>query len=324
MQSSHFLINNRNFIYNSDIETDLSLKEGENYIFKLEYLDCLNVVGENASDFLQGQLSCDVMEVNNNQMRPSTMCNLQGRVTALIDVFLWKKYHLLLPNDLSSKVQKVLNRTAMFSKVKVAKDSSLVVFGFYLQNPDDKIPLSAKLPNSQYDFTSHELYCCYKVTDNLYIFITNKSNAVNFQEGFSTEKTRGDLAWHHLYLNDGGIEIYSDSSGVFLPHRLGLQKTKHISFNKGCYIGQEIIARMHYRSKLKHDRFLYTTITSSQLHSGQKIFDANSKSEIGEVIDFSPTPNKGYLLAISAILEHSNIVTFEGQENDIPHTLTRL
>jgi folate-binding protein YgfZ len=69
-------------------------------------------------------------------------------------------------------------------------------------------------------------------------------------------------AWKHLNISDSIPTVYPETSEKFLPHELNLDKLNAISFDKGCYTGQEIIARMHYRGKLKNHMYL-TKITSN-------------------------------------------------------------
>lgn len=81
--------------------------------------------------------------------------------------------------------------------------------------------------------------------------------------------------------------IYPETSGKFLPHELNLHRTNAISFDKGCYTGQEIIARIHYRGKLKK-RFCSAIIFSETLpKAGDEIYalDHQTKISCGVVID---------------------------------------
>jgi tRNA-modifying protein YgfZ len=314
MQSTNFVINNRNLACSSNLENEFNFAPNKNYIFNLSYLSSLDVIGDKSADFLQGQVSADVLAVNQTKMQPSAICNLQGRIIALLNVTYWNQFHLILPDDLVSSVQKVLKKTAMFSRVTVTKNPDLSVYGFYLQNSEDKVPFNANLPKSQYDTQTEQLYCCYKIAPQLYIFIVYNTAKDMLQNDFTKEQQRSELAWHSLYLKSGHVDIYPCSSALFLPHRLGLEKTSYINFKKGCYLGQEIIARTHYRAKLKHEMRIFTSSLTDKPYSGQKILDSKTNSEIGEIIDFSPISNNHYIIAISSFFNHSNIVIFEGHE----------
>jgi hypothetical protein len=90
-----------------------------------------------------------------------------------------------------------------------------------------------------------------------------------------------------------------------------------LSFNKGCYKGQEIIARTHYRAKLKHTLKLFYINTTEPLQSGQKFYDIKTHLEIGELIDYCPLENHRFLIAASMIFDHSMSVHFEEHNTDI-------
>jgi folate-binding Fe-S cluster repair protein YgfZ len=92
---------------------------------------------------------------------------------------------------------------------------------------------------------------------------------------------------------------------------LGLHKTDFISFNKGCYKGQEIIARTHYKATIKHELKTDIIETSTPIFSGQKLFNKASGAEIGELIDYSILGNQRYLIAVTLLKDHSGPVVFE-------------
>jgi folate-binding protein YgfZ len=296
---------------------ELALKNNKNYIFKLNNLQSLNVIGEKSVEFLQGQLTADISKVNANQMTPSALCNIQGRIIALLNVVSWHGLQLILPKDLAEIVQNNLQKKALFSRVKIETSKSQEIFGFYLQNPNDKVPLDANLPKAKYSITYNDAYCCFSITDNLFIFIVNNDYLENFTNEFSNEQILQSGIFHSLYLKAGYIDIYANTTGLFLPHRLDLQKTQYLSFNKGCYIGQEIIARTHYKAKLKHSLKQFLINTSEPLCAGQKIYLSNSdnKTEIGELIDFSPIGNDNFIIAISSVFDHDLTVHFENHKS---------
>jgi folate-binding protein YgfZ len=87
--------------------------------------------------------------------------------------------------------------------------------------------------------------------------------------------------WKLLDMLEGIPSIYPETSGVFLPHDLNLIELNAVSFSKGCYTGQEIIARMHYRGKPKNH--LYRGLAKEVLAPGNAIYAANKPA--GIVID---------------------------------------
>jgi tRNA-modifying protein YgfZ len=96
--------------------------------------------------------------------------------------------------------------------------------------------------------------------------------------------------WHQACLLQKKFELYPETIGKFLPHDLGLEQHNWIDFKKGCYRGQEIIARMHYLGKSKYHLELIANDDSNTLSPGMPIYQGQSL--IGELVDF----NKDYQL----------------------------
>jgi len=286
------------------IQDELTLESQKNYLFDLSYLGCIDVIGIRSSEFLQGQLSCDLREVTPDQIRQGAMCNLKGRILALLDVIDWNGLHLVVPSDLLTATQTSLAKTAAFSQVKLALSTTHQLFGFYLQNREDLIPFNAKLPDERLGVVYDEGYCAYHLGAGFYIFLIKSASADTVCSPFIKQNQwRGSLAWHVLQLRQNRLEIYPESRGLFLPHRLGLQLSGYLSFNKGCYKGQEIVARTHYRAKLKHEMKLFTIQSNEPLQSGQRLLNNIDNTEIGELIDFCPLGENSFLIAASVMFD---------------------
>lgn len=320
MANLNYQINSRQLTVFSPLTSELAYDPNKNYLFDLSYLASIRVVGEHAQDFLQGQLSCDLREVTPLQIRQGALCNLKGRVLALLDVVNWASigFNLIVPADLLLATEATLAKTAMFSRVSLGPATNYQLFGFYLQNPHDDIPFNIELPTSRLSVTSQDSYCCYCLQENVYIFLINNQHSQAIREEFEKKlQWRGSLAWHALQLQHKHIEIYPESRGLFLPHRLGLQLSGYLSFNKGCYRGQEIVARTHYRATLKHELKLFIIQTNEPLKSGLALVSDNDNLTIGELIDFCPIGAEKFLIAVSIIFEHPSTAHFEGQKGVI-------
>jgi folate-binding protein YgfZ len=320
MTPSLHQINSRQLTTFSPLTTELVYAPNTNYLFDLSYLAVLQVIGDKAQEFLQGQLSCDLRDVTPQQMRQGALCNLKGRVLALADVINWFLHglHLIVPADLLIETQTSLAKTAMFSRVTLHPATDYQLFGFYLQNINDVIPFDGELPKMPYEVVYQDGYCCYCFEKDFYIFLVNAHQAQALREKFiKISQWRGSLAWHALQLQRKRIEIYPQSRGMFLPHRIGLQLSNYLSFNKGCYKGQEIIARTHYRAKLKHELKLFTIETDETLQPGQKLFSNDNSTDIGELLDYCPIGEKTFLIIASVLFEHPAQVHFEGHKHPI-------
>lgn len=309
------VINSRTLTSYHPIEKDLTFNKQHNYLFDLSYLGVLDVIGDKSSDFLQGQLTCDMRKLSDIQMLQGVQCNLKGRVLSLLDVVYWQGIKLILPKDLLELTSNSLNKTALLSRVALQANHQLKVLGFYLQNPQDLIPNSIFLPTSVQAQAEHSDFCYYHLGSGLYIFLIYEDKAMDLAQPFiEKDQFRGSLTWHTLQLYKRQFAIYPESRGLFLPHRLGLHETQQISFDKGCYKGQEIIARMHYKAVIKHGLKFYTVETKSKIYSGQKVFAVDNNSELGELVDYSLLGEDRYLIALSIVKESHPSVRLEGSE----------
>ncbi|MBA2648173.1 MAG: folate-binding protein YgfZ [Legionella sp.] len=290
--------------------TEYPLAKKSNYLFDLSYLTVLKLQGDKALAFLQGQLTSDLLKVSDSRMMPSAQCNLKGRVLALLDIIQWQGLQLVLPKDLVEKTQYALEKTAQLSRVSFREESSLKLFGFFLQNHDDVFPVEEIFSEEQYTQVSSQGYCFYHLGEGFYIFITLEGLAPALCQPFiDKDQFLGSNTWHALRLMHNQFDIYPESRGLFLPHKLGLQNTDYISFDKGCYKGQEIIARMHYRATLKHELKVFTVNTSETLFIGQKLL--SNTLEIGEVVDYAYLSDTTVVIAVSILKERPPEVFFE-------------
>ncbi|MGC1182495.1 YgfZ/GcvT domain-containing protein [Legionella sp.] len=309
------LINNRTLTTFNTIEHELKLHPEKNYLFDLSYLGVLASVGDKTIDFFQGQLTCDVQKISDIQIVQGAQCNLQGRILALMDVLNWSGIKLVLPKDLMDSTIKSLDKAAMLSRVSLKENSELRVLGFYLQNQEDVVSDLNFFPQNLYALTYGAHNCCYHLGDNFYIFLAQDEFAKEIYTNFAAkDQLLGSLTWHTLRLAKQQINIYPESRGLFLPHRLSLHQTPYLSFSKGCYKGQEIIARMHYKATIKHQLKVHKIKTKEKIYSGQKLLKKPEGAEIGELIDFSILDNEHYLVAISLLKEITEPVLFEGHE----------
>ena len=304
MNTSIIHIGTRAYQTTLPLNQELVFESNKNYLFNLNQLSAIKVSGEKAAEFLQGQLSCDIRLVNETQIQQGALCNLKGRVLALLDiVYCWNNYWLILPTDLVEATLQSLEKTALLSRVtlEALDQHTLQVNGLIIQSNQDILP-HIDLPTALRQVTSTATTCCYQISTTNYIMLTLNDAAKGDVALFQTHhQLKYDLAWHFTQLQQQKFSIYPETRGLFLPHRLDLHNSGYISFDKGCYKGQEIIARMHYRATLKHE--FVTSITHLDVTPvlGEQLLDTKTMVELGELIDYCPMPkNNEYLVAFSA------------------------
>ena len=301
----------------------LDLAPNKNHLFDLNHLGVIKVSGERASEFLQGQLSCDMRLVNATTIQQGALCNLKGRVLTLLDVlYCWDTYWLVLPTDLIAETLLSLEKAAMLSRVKLEPENSLRVWGLLTHSTADILP-TMPLPESPKSLTQSKDCACYQIDKDLFILLTlSECDALNIDLFKAQNQLKNAQAWHHNQLQQKRFSIYPQTRGLFLPHRLNLHNTGYLSFNKGCYKGQEIIARTHYRGTIKHALITGIIQCNTPLLPGMKLLNIHTHLEVGELIDYCPIDeNHHYRIICSKLLESEDVFQFENSEEPISLTM---
>lgn len=291
-------------IANRAYSTFLPAQSNENpalSFYDLDYLSLIHIRGDKAGEFLQGQVTADIHEVNAKTMRQAALCNLKGRVKVLMDIIFWQDgYQIILPSDLVQETFKSLSMAANLARVTVEVDSQIQITGIVRHEND--AAFTHPLPLTRYGAEPFAESFSYKIGDNAFILLSNQNEQLPL---------KGSFFWHQYQLAHKKIEIYPESAGLFLPHRLDLQLDGYINFQKGCYKGQEIIARMHYRSKSKHQLKIFSIQSDILPKPGMKLLNSQNKTEIAELIDYCPLNENTWLVALSIIQNHPESFVFE-------------
>lgn len=275
-------------------------------LFHLSHLGILQLDGPKAADFLQGQLTSDIQKVSEKNVQPAALCNLEGRIISLMEVCEWQSvFYLVLPQSLLQKVKQTLAKPAQFSRIQCIERKDLHVMGFMTESKENHPPFPR--PEGIYASRSTIEYCLYNLSDTRSILLATPAYQNQLLLEMSIEKETH--AWERRQLEEGGLRIDVQTTEKFLPHELALHETPYLSFNKGCYRGQEIIARMHYRAKLKYAFGLYLVSSKTKLEPGMKIYDSQEEP-LGDLIDCCLWRPDQYLIAASLKHAHPMDVRF--------------
>lgn len=294
----HVAVAERLYSYSDDITSEINFDTNNVYLCRLDYLNCVSVIGDNANDFLQGQLSCNVNQVDNDHYQTGLLCSLKGRIIAMMDVIHCHDYQLVMEKDITDKTLSVLQKAAMISRVQLKPSDKYSVLGIVGNLNNFDLPIAP--PKNSCNLSQNETACLYRVSTDMSILLVKNDIAENLIGKYSNQ-VRGSVLWHYLSLKNNRPSIYPSTQGQFLPHRLDLHlQPGFISLDKGCFRGQEIIARTHYRAKLKHHYCTYITDQKPVLGS-PVMLDA---IEVGEIIDYCPISDRQYLISASVKKEY--------------------
>ena len=253
---------------------------------------CLRVSGDDASKFLQGQLSNDINLIDDNNYQISSYSTNQGKVISINRIFKDNhSYIILLNKDIAEYFVEKISIYILMSKVNLKIEKDYKVFGLIGEN--------AKKLSHENNILDEKKYL---KKDNLWIM--NTTNKDIYSNIIICEKDSEDF-FKGLNVNelDFNISKFIDIISCFLrinklnkeryiPQVLNLDENNGINFKKGCYTGQEIIARTHYLGKVKKKIFIIKH-TSSKIDINDKIYDKNDES-VGEVISNNVILNNEY------------------------------
>lgn len=299
----NYLINSRSFTLVDELSRELIFDPHKNYLFDLSYLGILDFTGEKAIEFLQGQVTSDLKKLKDQEMLPGAICNLKGRILTLFQTCNLCGLKMILPVDLLEDTQKALLPAAMLSRVKIKQNNDYKILGFYFQDATD-LSLPEALP--AFNFYTPGMNPASTSGRFLLLFVGEEERTALVNTFIKTNQYKGSLAWHTLTLLNNAFDIYPETRGEFLPHHLGLHHTSYIDFAKGCYKGQEIIARMQYRAVIKHEFDLFTIQFNNPIFSGQKIMSESNSKDRGQLIDFSPITENQMLVAATVLIDKAN------------------
>ena len=300
-------IDNNSVVSFGDPGGEIAAAEQADIICDLSHLGFISATGEEAESFLQNQLSNDIKHVNESQSQLSAYCTAKGRALALFRTFKrGDNYYLQLPVERLDATLKRLRMFVLMTKV-VLEDASDKMVSFGVCGPNAETLLK-KLVNGLPGEDSQciregELSVC-KIPGKLprYMIVSDTSSAIDAWSKLAGNcKPCGYAAWSYLDIHAGQPQIYEANSEAFVPQMLNLHNLDGISFNKGCYPGQEVVARMHFLGKLKRHMYIGHTDSNQQPKAGDVVFtkDDTTKDGVGKVVDSQPSPKGGYdLLAV--------------------------
>lgn len=269
----------------------------------LQQQGVLLIEGPDSDTFLQGQTTCDLNQLNRELSITGAYCNPQGRMVTEFrllacgeDARLLRMHRGLCENSAA-----VFGKYIVFSKAEIfdasenwrlfalwgdgatgllaagsgKKDRVVEAHGaFWVQVDDAGLRFEAFIPTG--DAAELEAWL-----------------AQSSQPGFEAQ-------WRLADINAGLGHLQPETLEMFIPQMLNYQLTGQVSFSKGCYTGQEVVARMHYRGKLKRPMYLASVESQEAPFAGEPLFRPGSEQSVGNVVNAAADDSAYRLLAVVA------------------------
>jgi tRNA-modifying protein YgfZ len=302
-----------------DVEQALHHTLNGNVLCDLSHLGLLELSGEDRLTFLQGQVTNDVHLLNGSNAHYTGYCSPKGRLLALFLAFSHQDHlHLQLPQAILEAMMKRLKMYVLRSKVNIT-DTTDRIIKFGINGPD-----ASRLLMSVFSSLPTELHAMVTTEQATIIKLPSLSHQARYQVFASLEVAMqawdalkvncervGKPCWDYIDIQAGIPEVLASTQEQFVPQMLNLDLLNGINFKKGCYTGQEIVARTHYLGTVKRRTYL-AEIQSMQLpQAGEKVVDG-AQNEIGQIVRVAPNAHHSFDALIEMRIESAADAHYQG------------
>jgi folate-binding protein YgfZ len=257
----------------------------ENKFIILDKTSTIKVEGDDRVQFLQGQLTQDINLISQNKALYAGFCNSKGRMLAFMLCYLnHESIHIQIDSSIQEFILQKLKMYILRSKVslKLANETFLCI-GFI----GSKALLTKNIqpPKNYLDIIhSDDIMIMRLGKDDRYQLMGETSKVNEFIKlNFSEYLSMSFDDWNNLNILDGIPDIYPTTQEAFIPQSLNMDLIDGINFKKGCYTGQEIVARTHYLGKVKRRMYRAFLKSRADLIPGDLILN-NKGEEIGQLV----------------------------------------
>ena len=300
-------------------ETDISFISASisspKSLYPIAHLGILSISGTDAAKLLQGQITCNVNDITETKSSLGALCNPKGRV---LSTFLLIKtpsaFLMILPIDLLDSIQKRLRMYILRSDVTIDNATeTLCLFGLKDQTHSN---------NNERFFTDQSSYIRvnFSSTLNRQLIIADPDTATQLWAEYTTQESftpSHSVEWQYLDLLDGIPWLSLATAEEFIPQMLNLDELGGISYTKGCYTGQEIVARTHYLGKSKRELVLAECQSSHTPAPNSSIYalDSDSDQGIAKVVLALPAPHLATDQNKPDLIKQTLLIVLHVQEN---------
>lgn len=270
-------------------------------ICRLEQYATLRVSGTDAQSFLQNLLSNDIREVNASHAQYSSFNTAKGRMLATF--LIWQDgndYMLQLPASLAQSISKKLSMYVLRAKVNIA-DSKMAALG--LAGTGQILPEACRELPAMGVMRIDELDAYAIRIDAVRCQLVAKDAESLWQKLSPKAQCTGSQEWDLHDIRSGIPTVLPATQEQFVPQMANFDLIGGVNFKKGCYPGQEIVARMHYLGKPKRRMYLAHVSCETAPLPGAELYSAEMQDQsCGMIVNSAGAPGGGYdVLAVVQI-----------------------
>jgi folate-binding protein YgfZ len=263
--------------------------------------------GEDAATFLHNLLSNDVQHLGRNRAERCGFCSPKGRLLA--DFLLWRQerdYLLQLSADIQPGMLKKLGMYVLRSKVKLSDaNDDFILIG--IAGGDAAAALEAagvSAPAQDMDVVHFSGGSAIRLDESRYQLALQAQSAIRLWESLAARaKPVGMPVWRWLEIAAGIPHIRAPTQEEFVPQMANLELIGGVSFTKGCYPGQEVVARTKYLGKVKRRTYRLRLAEGNCPAPGTDLFSTDLPDQsCGKVIEAAPSPAGGWEMLASMLV----------------------
>ena len=230
------------------------------HVVELQQTRLLLIKGPEASKFLQGQVTCDMRELSSPVTRIGAQCNPKGRILSTFRALQIEPETIALriPASMMERATASLGKYIVFSKAKLHDGSDdYCLFGLYGEGSKQVAQtIFNVIPVDNDGWVGKNGNILIQLTQDHFECWIRSSEVTAFKQHIADYTVVGNLNdWNLSNIRAGIADIYPETIELFTPQEINYQLVNGINFRKGCYTGQEIVARLHYRGKLKRHMY---------------------------------------------------------------------
>lgn len=293
----------------AEMASEFEIRRGGEHLCDLSHLGYAAATGEDAGAFLQGQLTNDLSILDEGESQLSGYCTNKGRLVSLFRIHRDGSDFVMQTgaNWLPAVLEK-MRRYVLRSRVELACREDITGFGVFGKECSSTLArLIGDLPDDV-----GGVVCVAGIT----VVRHPPAAAERYQvigpavelKAARTELSgrwpqTGSWAWASADVRQGIPTVFERTAEEFLPHSLNLDILGAVNFRKGCYPGQEIVARMQYRGKPKSRMILARVESERPPVPGDKLYAQGKEQSIGMLVDVAPA-ERGCDVLTTAKLEY--------------------
>ena len=269
----------------------------------LDYEGIIGLTGPDTARFLQGQVTCDVAALEVGTSTLGARCNPKGRMQSSFRLCRVDEnsYLLVLHADLLERQMAELKKYAVFFKTQL-HDASLQWLRFGLSgDPLEPALASAGLPcpDAMQGIAHAAAGMVIRLAEDAAELWLKPDQAETIIEPLCrTAAPLASNAWRLRQIRAGVGQVFPETYESFIPQMLNLQQLGGVSFRKGCYTGQEIVARMQYLGKLKRRMYRLLLAGEALPAPATPILDRTTGQTVGEIVMAAGSETGVELLAV--------------------------